>query len=64
MGIVKSECVHTRACAAREEAALDLFERIEVILNRARVHSALGYLSPDEFEKANWPKENSRSKPA
>ena len=31
MGIVKSECVHARTCATREEAALDLFERIEVV---------------------------------
>lgn len=66
MGIVKSECVHaqTYAYATREEAALDLFEYIEVIYNRARIHSALGYLSPAEFEEANWPKENSRSKAA
>ena len=64
MGIVKSECVHARTYATREEAALDLFEYIEVIYNRARIHSALGYLSPAEFEEANWPKENSRSKAA
>lgn len=32
--------------------------------NRARMHSVLGYLSPAEFEEANWPKENSRSKAA
>ena len=53
MGIVKSECVHARTYATREEAALDLFEYIEVIYNRARIHSALGYLSPAEFEEAN-----------
>lgn len=64
MGIVKSECVHARTYATREEAALDLFEYIEVVYNRARIHSALGYLSPAEFEEANWPKENSRSKAA
>ena len=64
MGIVKSECVHARTYATREEAALDLLERIEVACNRARTHSALGYLSPAEFEEANWPKENSRPKAA
>lgn len=64
IGIVKSECVHARTYATREEAALNLFECIEVIYNRARTHSALSYLSPTEFEKANWPKENSRSKAA
>lgn len=62
MGIVKSECVHARTYATREEAALDLFEYIEVVHNRARIHSALGYLSPAEFEEDNWPKESSRSK--
>lgn len=64
MGIVKSECVHARTYATREEAALDLFEYIEVVYNRARIHSALGHLGPAEFEKADWPKENSRSKAA
>lgn len=64
MGIVKSERVHARTYATREEAALDLFESIEVVYNRARIHSVLGYLSPVGFEEANWPKENSRSKAA
>lgn len=64
IGIVKSECVHARTYATREEAALDLFECIEVVYNRARIHSALGYLSPAEFEKTNWPAEDSRSKAA
>lgn len=64
MGIVKSECVHARTYATREEAALDLFERIEVACNRARTHSALGYLSPAEFEGADWPAEEGRPKAA
>lgn len=55
MGIVKSECAHARACATREEAALDIFGYIEAVHNRARIHSALGYMSPAEFEEANWP---------
>ena len=63
-GIVKSECVHARTYATREEAALDLFECIEIIYNRARTHSALGYLSPAEFEEVNWPKEEGRPKAA
>lgn len=53
MGIVKSERVHARTYATREEAALDLFESIEVVYNRARIHSVLGYLSPAGFEEAN-----------
>lgn len=57
MGTIKSEAVHARVYDSREEAELDLFEYIECIYNRVRIHSALGYMSPAEFEKANWPKE-------
>ena len=64
MGIVKSECVHAQTYATREEAALDPFERIEVACNGARIHSALGYLSPAEFEGTNWPAEEGRPKAA
>lgn len=64
MGIVKSECVHARTCATREEAALDLFEWIEAVYNRIRTHSALGFMSPAEFEEANWPKEGRDDKAA
>ena len=64
MGIVKSERVHARACATRDEAALDIFERIEVVYNRARIRSALGCMSPAEFEEANWPDDEGRSKAA
>lgn len=64
MGIVKSECVHAQTYATREEAALDLFEYIEVACNRARIHSALGYLNPVEFEGANWPTDEGRPKAA
>lgn len=64
MGIVKSECVRARTCAAREEAALDIFEYIEAVCNRARTHSALGYMSPAESEEANWPDGEGRPKAA
>lgn len=53
-----------RRGVAREEAALDLLEHIEVVCNRTRIHSAPGYLSPAEFEKADLPAEDSRSKEA
>lgn len=64
MGIVKSECVHARVYATRDEAALDIFEYIEVVYNRARIHSALGYMSPAEFEEANWPDDEGRPRAA
>lgn len=59
MGIVKSEYVHARTYATREEAALDLFGCIEVVYSRVKMHSVLGYLSPAKFEEAIWPKEES-----
>lgn len=51
MGVIKSECVHARTYDSREQAALSLFEYIEAFFNRLRIHSALGWLSPAEFEE-------------
>ena len=34
----------------REAARLSIFEYIEVFYNRQRLHSSLGYLSPEQFE--------------
>jgi transposase InsO family protein len=49
---LKKELVHDADFATREEARADLFESIEVFSNRVRRHSALGYLSPEEYERA------------
>ena len=35
----------------REQARREIFEYIEVFYNRRRLHSYLGYLTPDEFER-------------
>ena len=51
MGVIKSECVHARTDDSREQAALSLFGYIEAFCNRLRIHSALGWLSPVEFEE-------------
>ena len=50
MGIIKSECVHARTFETREQAALEIFDYIECFYNRLRIHSALDWLSPEEFE--------------
>lgn len=42
--------MHARVYATRDEVALGLFEYIEVIYNRARIHTTLGDLGPAEFE--------------
>lgn len=64
MGCIKSECVHARTFESREQAAMEVFEYIECFYNGVRIHSALGYLSPAEFEEANWPKGESRPEAA
>jgi putative transposase len=53
---LKTEHVYQHKYNTREEAKSSLFEYIEVFYNRQRVHSFLGYLSPEEFEK-NWSKQ-------
>ena len=50
MGLIKAECVHARTFETRDQAALEIFEYIECFYNRVRIHSALGDLSPEEFE--------------
>jgi len=49
-GTLKTELVHHSAYRTREEAKNDIFFYIEDFYNRRRRHSALGYLSPVDFE--------------
>jgi putative transposase len=48
-GTLKGECASERY-ASRAAARTSLFEYIEAWYNRRRRHSALGYLSPEQFE--------------
>jgi putative transposase len=48
---LKVELVHQRRWATREEARRDLFGYIESYYNRQRIHSALGYLTPEQAER-------------
>lgn len=52
-GTLKSELTHHRQYRTRAEAKSDIFLYIEGFYNRRRRHSALGYLSPDQFELNN-----------
>jgi hypothetical protein len=52
---LKQEPVHDEDYAAREEARAGIFEFIEVPYNRVRRHSALGYSSAIEYERAGEP---------
>ena len=47
---LKKELVHHEKYATRAEARSSLFEYIEVFYNRERRHSALGYVTPAQFE--------------
>lgn len=50
-GTLKSELVHHRLYQTRDEARPDLFYYIEGFYNRRRLHSSLGYLSPEAHEQ-------------
>lgn len=50
-GTLKMELIHRRHYPTRAEARTDIFEFIEVFYNRFRRHSALGYLSPVNYEQ-------------
>jgi transposase InsO family protein len=52
---LKRELVHRERYATREEAKASIFEYVEVFYNRVRRHSALGYVSPEEFERSHNP---------
>ena len=52
-GLVRAECVHARTFESRERAAPEIFEYTECLYDRVRTHSALGCLSPEEFEARN-----------
>jgi putative transposase len=49
---LKKDLVHGEKYQTREEASLSIFEYVEVFYNRIRKHSALGYKSPLQYEKA------------
>jgi transposase InsO family protein len=47
---LKKEVVYRENYLSKEQAKASLFEYIEVYYNRLRSHSALGYLSPADYE--------------
>jgi putative transposase len=47
---LKTELVNHEHYATREQARQSIFEYIEVFYNRKRLHSSLGYMSPEAFE--------------
>jgi putative transposase len=47
---LKKELIHGRSWRSKAELRTEVFEYIEVFFNRRRRHSALGFLSPEQFE--------------
>jgi putative transposase len=52
---LETELIDRSTWATRDDARVAVFEYIEAFYNRRRRHSALGYLSPDEFERRYRP---------
>ena len=52
---LKKELVHHEDYATRAQARASIFEYIEAFYNRARRHSALGYVAPAEYERTHNP---------
>jgi putative transposase len=48
---LKVELVRQRRWATHDEARCDLFAYLEGYYNRQRIHSAIGYLTPDQAER-------------
>jgi transposase InsO family protein len=48
---LKKELVYQQRYATRDEARQAIFQWIETFYNRTRLHSHLGYMSPEQFEQ-------------
>lgn len=51
MATIKTELINRRRFKTKDEARLAVFRYIEGFYNPTRRHSALGYLSPDKYER-------------
>ncbi|MCU7880595.1 MAG: IS3 family transposase [Candidatus Thiodiazotropha sp. (ex Lucinoma aequizonata)] len=50
-GSLKQERVHRRNYQTRHEAQQDILQNISIFYNGQRLHSYLGYMSPNNYEK-------------
>jgi putative transposase len=63
-GSLKRERVNRRSWPTRREAQSAIFEWIEGWYNPRRLHSTLGYLSPNNYEQLNLEKEEMKKEAA
>ncbi len=47
---LKVECTHEKRYTSRPEDRADIIDYIEMFYNSNRLHSTLGYVSPNDFE--------------
>ena len=59
-GLIKKEVLYHKHFETRSSADLVVFDYISGWYNPNRIHSKLGYLSPNEFEIANQDKIGAR----
>ena len=52
--LLKTELVHHQRYMTRQEARTSIFDYIEVFYNRQRIHSAIEYKAPVEYESYWW----------
>jgi putative transposase len=48
---LKTECVYGNRYQDQRSAAVEIFEYIEIFYNRERLHSSLGYRTPEQMEE-------------
>ena len=48
---IEKDLLRRRSLRTKQEARTAIFDYIETFYNRERLHSTLGYRSPDEFER-------------
>ncbi len=61
IGTVKAELVDRHVFRSKDQARLAVFDYIESFYNPHRAHSALDYLSPDEYETAYHRREKEKA---
>ncbi len=50
-GTLKTELIYHEDYATRAQARLSIFDYVETFYNKVRLHSKLGYVSPESYEK-------------
>lgn len=55
--IIKRELIYLTTYRSRKQAKQDIFWYIEAFCNRKRIHSSIGYVSPERYESMYYEKQ-------